>query len=267
MRDGKKRKRYPFLLGTTSYIIPDDIVPNVKMLAPLVDDIELVLFESSSFSNIPSDDCINELRALADDNGCGYTVHLPIDRKAGDPDRKVREGFRDEACRIIDLTRRLSPRAWVLHLEGIEKDSGITDVSDWQDWCKETVSELVDRAENSHLIAIENLSYPAEWNIPLVSSFNTSYCLDIGHLWLQSDVCWEDLCTALLPGTSVVHLHGVHQKRDHLSLAAADRAQLIAFLIMLKDFAYRGVLTMEIFGEKEFYESMEVIDRLWEILL
>ncbi|NLG16780.1 MAG: sugar phosphate isomerase/epimerase [Fibrobacter sp.] len=267
MRDGKKRNKYPFLLGTTSYIIPDDIVPNVKMLAPLVDDIELVLFESSSFSNIPSEDNINKLCALADDNGCGYTVHLPIDRKAGDPDKKVREEFRDEACRIIDLTRRLSPRAWVLHLEGIEKGSGIADVSNWQDWCKETVSELVSRTENSQLIAIENLSYPAEWNIPLVSSFNTSYCLDIGHLWLQPDVSWESLCTALLPGTSVVHIHGVHKKKDHLSLAAGDREQLISLLMLLKEAAYRGVLTVEIFSEKDFNESMKVIDRLWEILL
>ena len=32
----------PFRLGTTSYIIPDEIVPNVQFLGPLVDDVELV---------------------------------------------------------------------------------------------------------------------------------------------------------------------------------------------------------------------------------
>ncbi|MBD3421644.1 MAG: hypothetical protein GF398_16125 [Chitinivibrionales bacterium] len=43
-----------FFLGNTSFIIPDDILPNVRMQALLVDDIELVLFESPDQSNIPT---------------------------------------------------------------------------------------------------------------------------------------------------------------------------------------------------------------------
>ncbi|MCU0508776.1 MAG: sugar phosphate isomerase/epimerase, partial [Anaerolineae bacterium] len=35
-----------FRVGTTSYIVPDNILPNVEYLAPLVDDVELVLFET-----------------------------------------------------------------------------------------------------------------------------------------------------------------------------------------------------------------------------
>ena len=41
----------PFRLGTTSYIIPADILPNVRYLADKVDDIELVLFEADDYSN------------------------------------------------------------------------------------------------------------------------------------------------------------------------------------------------------------------------
>ena len=48
-------------LGTSSYIIPADIIPNVDYLKDKVDDIELVLFESSDASNIPSSDMIKRL--------------------------------------------------------------------------------------------------------------------------------------------------------------------------------------------------------------
>ena len=45
---------YPFRLGTTSYIIPNSILPNVRYLADKVKDIELVLFESDDgISNFP----------------------------------------------------------------------------------------------------------------------------------------------------------------------------------------------------------------------
>ena len=37
--------KYPFRLGTTSYIIPADILPNVIYLSDQVQDIELILFE------------------------------------------------------------------------------------------------------------------------------------------------------------------------------------------------------------------------------
>ncbi len=57
--------RFPFRLGTTSYIIPDAIFPNVRFLAPLVDEIELVLFESGRDDNLPSGEDISALAALA----------------------------------------------------------------------------------------------------------------------------------------------------------------------------------------------------------
>ena len=46
----------PFRLGTTSYIIPDDILPNVRYLAGKVKDIELVLFDIDEYCNIPDEE-------------------------------------------------------------------------------------------------------------------------------------------------------------------------------------------------------------------
>lgn len=61
---------FPFRFGTTSYIIPDEIIPNVEFLKDRVDDIELVLFESDEFSNLPGRDDIGRLSDIADEYGC-----------------------------------------------------------------------------------------------------------------------------------------------------------------------------------------------------
>ena len=71
---------FPFRIGTTSYIIPDEIIPNVRYLAGLVDDIELVLFEvDDGPNNLPDAAAIKELQSLAARHQLTYTVHLPLD--------------------------------------------------------------------------------------------------------------------------------------------------------------------------------------------
>ena len=79
---------YPFRLGTTSYIIPDDILPNAHFLADKVQDIELVLFEvddgPQSTGNLPSPETVAQLAALAAAHGLTFTVHLPLDLRLGE---------------------------------------------------------------------------------------------------------------------------------------------------------------------------------------
>ena len=76
----------PFRIGATSYIIPDDILPNARYLAALgeVQDIELVLFEvDDGPNNLPSPETVAELAALAGAHGLTFTVHLPLDLRLG----------------------------------------------------------------------------------------------------------------------------------------------------------------------------------------
>jgi hypothetical protein len=98
-----QRCRYPFLLGTTSYIIPDDVVPNVRMLAPLVDDIELLLFESSGPYALPSVSTIQELIDIAAQESVGYTVHLPTDLKVGSESKNERIRFAFPSRRLYRI--------------------------------------------------------------------------------------------------------------------------------------------------------------------
>jgi sugar phosphate isomerase/epimerase len=105
-------------IGSTSYIYPADILPNVEQLAGTVDDIELVLFEVDEYgSNLPDADTIRRLRALAEEHGFTYTVHLPLDLRLAD-DGSPAHASLDKARRVIERTRALAPWGYVLHLNG-----------------------------------------------------------------------------------------------------------------------------------------------------
>ncbi|MFP4164115.1 MAG: cobamide remodeling phosphodiesterase CbiR [Chitinispirillaceae bacterium] len=259
-------KTFPFLLGTTSYIIPDDIIPNARFLAPLVDDIELVLFESPDISNIPSEDDVCTLAEIAGQNSSGYTVHLPIDRKAGSEKTSDRELFCDSAKRIIDRCTLLNPRAWVLHLEGIDASADISDVAAWRERCCKVIEKILSAVDDPSTVAVENLGYPWEWHKELVEKYRMSCCCDVGHLWLYAHHNWKEHLKTMLPGTKVIHLHGVKEKKDHISLEAGDMSRIQSFFNIIKSEGYDGVITLEIFNESDFNGSVEVVESIWDQL-
>jgi len=93
-------------LGTTSYIIEDTLGGNVRYLAPMVDDVELVLFETPEASNIPNIAEIDRLNGLASEYDLTYTIHLPVDARPGSRDEKARVSSVDLISRVIEQTHR-----------------------------------------------------------------------------------------------------------------------------------------------------------------
>jgi sugar phosphate isomerase/epimerase len=113
------RGRFPFKLATTSYIYPDEIVPNVVRLGPFFDEIELVLFESGRQDSIPDDRQISRLIDLSLSHRVGFNIHLPIDISLGDENEKVRATGVSVVRRVVQKTLRLNPSFYVLHLDFI----------------------------------------------------------------------------------------------------------------------------------------------------
>jgi adenosyl cobinamide kinase/adenosyl cobinamide phosphate guanylyltransferase/sugar phosphate isomerase/epimerase len=250
----------PFRLGTSSYIIPDDILPNVRYLAGKIRDIELVLFEvDDGPNNLPSDEVIDELIRLAKLYNLTYTVHLPLDLKlgAGDSEQDV---SLVKAHKVIALTKRLNPWAYVLHLEGKDvRDSTDPDVlRRWQDQAVRALEIVADWAGGPEKLAVENLEhYPPDFNQPVLDRISVSRCVDIGHLWLDGVPVIPYLESAL-SRTRVIHIHGIGE-RDHSSLRHVNPGELAeVFRILTK--IYRGVLTIELFNEPDFLSSMEMIE-------
>jgi sugar phosphate isomerase/epimerase len=260
------KKRYPFLLGTTSYIVPADIIPNARMLAPLVDDIELVLFESNDASNFPSANVIKELADIGKSFSTGYSVHLLTDKKAGAIEPEERKAFLNAAKKTIERCMPLSPTAWILHLEGIWNCADNEELDLWAERSCRVVESICSVIDKPSTIAIENLGYPWHWHEKIALRNKTSLCCDVGHLWLYFTGCWQDYLVAMLPQTRVIHLHGVSNGKDHISLSAGNNAHIRTFLEIVKRSDYNGIITLEIFSENDFNESMEKVREIWEQL-
>lgn len=255
---------YPFRLGTTSYIIPADILPNARYLAGKVRDIELILFEvDDGPNNLPSEEVIDELSQIANQYDLTYTVHLPLDLKLGE-DGSERDQSLVKAQRVIDCTRELQPWAYVLHLDGksVRTSTDAAAIAHWQDQsvrALEIVSEWVGEAEK---LAVENLeTYPLDFTQPVLERIPVSRCVDIGHLWLDGHDPIPYL-RAALPRTRVIHMHGIAE-RDHRSLSFMSPEKVRAVWKQLIHMNYKGVLTLEIFSEEDFISSLDAIERLF----
>ena len=254
---------YPFRLGTTSYIIPDDILPNARYLAGKVRDIELILFEvDDGPNNLPASQVIEELSSIAQQNDLTYTVHLPLDLKLGE-DGSERDQSLIKAKRVIERLRPLDPWAYVLHLDGrsVRTSADARLLRRWQDQsvrALEIVSGWTGRVEK---LAVENLeSYPPDFIQPVLDRIPVSRCVDIGHLWLDQHDPIPYL-QAALARTRVIHMHGIAE-RDHRSLAFMPEENVQRILKELLRMNYEGVLTLEVFSEEDFSSSLGVIERI-----
>lgn len=253
----------PFRLGTTSYIIPDDILPNVRWLAGQVDDVELVLFESDQISNIPSVGDIRELAVIAADNDLTYTVHLPLDTALGHADESVRVGSVEACQRIIDRTLPLQPFAYIIHFHGDVRGAVPSqDLNRWLAQIDRSMAALTKLA-HSGLFCVETIDYPFSLVYPVVERWSLSVCLDVGHVHLLQYDLHSYLCQ-FGPLARVFHLHGVRDGADHASLQHLPPQTLDDALQSASSPDTDHVATIEVFSEADFATSLQAIRR-WEL--
>lgn len=260
-RDVTLKGRFPFRLGTTSYIIPADILPNVEYLAPRVDDVELILFESDELSNIPDQAVVQSLKHLADEHDLTYTVHLPLDTALGDADEQVRAASVGKCARVADRMGGVGPFAYVLHLEGERRgDPPADDVPRWQSSLRRSVGELVGQVP-ADMLCVEYIGYPFALVEDIVSDYGLSVCLDVGHALLRG-VPPESLFERYLDRTRVLHVHGLSDGKDHCDLGRIEPPVLSHIVSRLDaDRETERVVTMEIFSRDDFDRSMAVMER------
>ncbi|HTX52225.1 MAG TPA: cobamide remodeling phosphodiesterase CbiR [Candidatus Baltobacteraceae bacterium] len=244
-----------FRIGTTSYILPAGILANVEYLAPLVDDIELVLFETDEHgSNLPDAALCRRLQEIAVERSLSYTVHLPLDVLPGaGPGADCLE----KARRAIDATHELAPYAYVVHLDGRPLMARTMAADTWRDGAVASLEAICRWIGAPQLLCVENVEGwdPAHF-APVLERLAVSRAADVGHLWLQG----QDP-RAVLPDwierTRVVHLHGI-AARDHESLSHVPAGGLDPLVELLSD-RFDGVVTLEVFNEQDFMGSMAAL--------
>jgi sugar phosphate isomerase/epimerase len=251
--------RFPFKLGTTSYIIPDEILPNVEFLADKVDDIELVLFESDEISNIPDKTMVCRLKEISEKHDLTFTVHLPMDAHLGHAIESERLKSVGKCTRIIERMSVLNPFAYVTHFHGDRRGSSpSTDEKRWCEQHRKSMEYLVNLAP-PELFVVETLDYHYSLVEEVVMGLGLGTCLDIGHIinCAHDPYCYFD---NYMNNTKVIHLHGVENKIDHRDISFLDKPLLETLLNLISDKTRERVLTLEIFSEQDLYNSLKVME-------
>jgi sugar phosphate isomerase/epimerase len=252
---------YPFKIATTSFIYPDHYIPNVIMLGPYLDEIELLLFESTGTEALPSKPVITALSRLAKDFDLTYNVHLPTDISISDQDPKRQNHAVETMIKVIDLVYPLSPSALTLHLPFVEGFFDEHTVKSWQDRVYDNLVKLLSVGVPKDKIAIETLDYSFELVDDIIANLDLKICMDLGHLMVHGyDI--QEVFNKYAFRTPIIHLHGVENDHDHLTLARLPIKLIEPVLRILKRFT--GVVSLEVFSFENLNSSLNFIENHWE---
>lgn len=251
MMDATLKTKFPFRLGTTSFIYRADYVTNVRRLAPCFDEIELLLFESSG---LPSGDEIRTLGALAEEHGITYNVHLPMDIDPAAVSTQVRRQSIEKLAHTMDRVAPLSPTTQTLHIAFDQPDQTERTVQAWQERGINSLNTLLRiSGVPPGSISIENLDFSPLWLQPIVDALDTAVCVDVGHAVLFG-FNLKEILDLYAPRITLIHLHGIAQGKDHRALTqlAPTHGQTVANFLK----GFQGSVSLEVFSHEKLTESM-----------
>ena len=251
---------FPFNIGTTSFIYPDDYVPNVKMLGPYLENIELLLFESQHTEALPSKHVIGELAILANDFKLTYNVHLPTDISISSPNPRQQKIAIETIIRVVERVTPLSPTTLTLHLPYEEPSLEEDKVKKWQERVIKNLAEILASGTPGHLISVENLDYPYEILAPIISELDLAICLDCGHLILHGDDL-QTFFNTYATQTAIIHLYGVAQNHFHGPLDQLPEKFIVPTMELLAKF--NGTVSLEVFSYAHLDASLKFMEKYW----
>ncbi len=255
------KNRFPFRLSAPSFIHPAHWVPNIRMLAPDLDEIEVLLFDSAQPADFPAESDIDEMALLAAEYDLRYNIHLPSDVSPGSPDADCRRRAVDTIARAVNLTRPLAPTTRVLHLPLDVPETTAGEIGRWQARLAESIHALIAGGIPGTFFSVENLDYPLEWVRPLIDTFDMAVCLDLGHL-LARRIDWQAELGIWRDRVNMIHLHGVDADRDHRALTALAPETLTRICDALR--AFNGTVSVEVFSFDDLKESLVCLEKCWQ---
>jgi sugar phosphate isomerase/epimerase len=253
------KHRYPFRLSVPSFVYPAGYADNARLLAPFVDEIELLLFESHPGS-LPDSSEIRRLEIVGRQFQTTYHAHLPLDVDVHDPGGSGKEaGFR-KLVEVVERVRPLSPTRFVLHVNFAQKEPDPEELRAWQERATLGIAALLESAAlESRRLAVETLDYPPQWFAPIVQRLNLGVCVDVGHI-VRNNMELEKILHLFEGRIEMVHLHGVTGERDHQALdclAPFARTKIGSWLQN-----YRGAVCLEVFSFDALEASLKEFDRM-----
>jgi sugar phosphate isomerase/epimerase len=213
------------------------------------------------------------LRKLREKEGVTFSVHLPF--MGGVNFTTSIDSIREASFQVIkDITEQcapLEPITYVLHISGLLEELmgvGLRDdavVEAYLSCAEESLGKIVELIPPKKL-CIENLEYIAfEKLYPLVEKFDTSVCMDVGHIKLRGEDIGEFI-TAYADRLGQIHMHDVtwrmFDKRvrvmdDHQELGSGI-IEVGEVIRMLRAARFTGPVVLEV-HTVDPYDSVKVL--------
>lgn len=250
-------------LGGTSWVVPGTFADNMRYLSTDVSDMEIVLFDTPEYSNMPDRDEVLSLKELSLELGMTCTVHLPADILGTAPEPLLCDA--EEKCfRTFDLFAPLEPFAWILHLVGEKRgDPPSGDIDNWLEKSLASAKKIAGALSDKTKICVETLDYDPKHAEFLAEEAGVSLCLDVGHL-IKCGYPVREAAKRSADIARVIHIHGVRPDgTDHCDLSYFDPALFKDLCGIMSDGRER-VMTIEVF-EDDYARSIETLkkERVW----
>jgi sugar phosphate isomerase/epimerase len=245
------RGRFPFSFGVTSYQYPADIAYNIEHLRGLVDEMELILFESAGASNIPTQAEVALFRGLAEPESLRFNVHLPLDIDIVSRDPATRNSSLDVVARLVERTAPLRPTSYTLHV--------LRDDAEPREIWRGRVHESLRGIEAPHdRFCVETLGWDLREIDDILAELGYSVCIDVGHLLLYGHPLAE-FFRVFAGRISMIHLHGVKGKTDHLPLSVLGAEERSMIANAMRAERYTRSACLEVFSLKDFIDSIPAL--------
>lgn len=257
-----------FRIGTTSFIFPDHIIPNVKKLGLFFDEIELLVFESLPEEVLPSKADVKELQQLGTDLNLTYNVHLPTDISLADDSEEKRQTAVDIYLKVLERFEPLDATTHTLHLELPqslrEAPGNSAGIRQWQAQTADGLEKLVSGGADVKKVSIETLDYPFALIDPLVKLHGFPVCIDLGHA-VKYGYDPKVIFEAHAPMIPLMHLHGVDFStagpKDHTRLDRMPDPQFNQILCILK--TYTGTVSIEVFNGDNLNHTLSFLSQFF----
>jgi adenosylcobinamide kinase/adenosylcobinamide-phosphate guanylyltransferase len=249
----KKQKCRPFRLSAPSYVLPADYLSNIIYLQDKVDDIQLLLFDSSSDDPLFGKGTISTMNYLSRDGGFTYSAHMP-----SGPDLMNSYDFRlKETLLILEKLQELNIKDYTFHydLPAETKKSDKTAIKERVDNLYISYFKTIKNEFPEISISLENTNTEMNNLDNVVKYCNIKYCADIGHYLINN----FNLCDIeeRLNLTSVIHLHGLKDEAGKIIDHQAVNFSRGVF-DMLKNF--NGLVTVENYHAGILKKSLDLIN-------
>lgn len=259
----------PFIISAPSMVFGKDLLENVRLLAGLVDNIEIVLYYTPTLHNIPSHKEMRTLKKIGNQENVTFTVHLPSSLEVASQDRKIRKESIKLAMELFYNMAEINPLYYILHVPFTQPTLVPVPGLYFTPECKEKWGEWTNRAlvslealheamGKTNKILVENINYSPFFLEPLLKNGLCELCLDLGHLILGRENVAE-VIKQYLNFTKEIHLHGVNGYEEHRSLSILPKDLVQEWLKYLIKSSFKGVINLEVFNPRDLKSSMNVL--------